>query len=73
MANQSYNDIRPWCKEHPPEHVQAVVATDQVVLVCFTCGFSCTVDAVDAGLPVKHQPRKILVEVDADENVEVAS
>jgi len=55
MAHSTYSDIRAFCTEHPKDtHDVVVVATDQVVMVCYDCGFSMTVDACDAGLPVKH-------------------
>jgi len=53
MSHQSYNDIRAFTDAHKG-HGYQVVATDQVVLICTECGFSMTVDAVDAGLPVVH-------------------
>ncbi len=56
MAHQTYNDLTRWIAQHPQEsHMVHVVATDQVHLVCLTCGFECTADAVDAGLPVTHE------------------
>jgi len=53
MAHQNYNDLRAFYRVHA-DHLSVVVAADQVHLVCITCGFDITVDAVDAGLPVKH-------------------
>ncbi len=56
MANQNCNDLRPFYKAHPaPGHKVVVLATDQVQLICISCGFSVTQDAVDAGLPVAFE------------------
>ncbi len=59
MHSAEHNDLRPFYKAHPTggaePHDVVVVATDQVNLVCVTCGFSVTQDAVDAGLPVTHE------------------
>jgi len=55
MGSGTYLDIRAFCVEHPKEsHDVVVVATDQMVMVCYDCGFSMTGDACDAGLPVNH-------------------
>ncbi len=55
VAHQTYNDIRAFNEAHPsPVHEVLVLATDQVNLLCMSCGFHVTADAVDAGLPVRH-------------------
>ncbi len=59
MHSASHNDLRPFFKAHPaPDHVVEVVATSQVHLVCLTCGFSVTQDAVNAGLPCDFEVAK---------------
>lgn len=56
MAHLTYNDIRPFTVVHPTDngHEVLIVATDQVHLICYTCGIDVTVDAVDAGHAVQH-------------------
>ncbi len=59
MHSAEHNDLRPFYKAHPvmgpDSHDVTIVATDQVVLICASCGFGVTADAVNAGLPVKHE------------------
>ncbi len=56
MGNQNCNDLRSFFAAHPaPEHITTLLGTSQVQLICITCGFSVTQDAVDAGLPVENQ------------------
>jgi len=53
MHSAEHNDLRPFFKAHPiPDHNVVVAADNQVHLMCLSCGFSVTQDAVDAGLPV---------------------
>ncbi len=59
MANGSHNDLRPFYKAHGESHEVIMASTDQVYLICITCGISVTQDAVDAGLPVVH-PKKVV-------------
>lgn len=60
-AHLTYNDIRAFVKAHPEsgepshQHKTFVVATDQVHLICWTCGMDVTADAVDAGHAVVHE------------------
>jgi len=54
MHSAEHNDLRPFFKAHPlPDHQVVMPAGSQVHLICMTCGFSVTQDAVNAGLPVK--------------------
>ncbi len=56
MHSAEHNDLRPFFKAHPtgPDHEVVIVATTQVHLMCLSCGFSITQDAINAGSPVKH-------------------
>ncbi len=55
MHSHTNNDLRPFFEAHPQSSHDVVVAADsQVHLLCLTCGFSITQDAIDAGLPVNH-------------------
>ncbi len=64
MAHLTYNDLRPFFEAHPVEgetqavHKVHIASGAQVSLICMTCGFSVTQDAVDAGLPVIHEQEK---------------
>ncbi len=62
MHSATHNDLRPFFVAHPPpKHLVVVSAADQVYLLCLTCGFSITQDAIDAGLPVNHSDAKEVI------------
>lgn len=59
MHSAQHNDLRPFFKAHPiPEHIVVIAGTSQLHLVCMSCGYSVTQDAVNAGLPVKFEVTK---------------
>lgn len=59
MAHATYNDLREFFEVHPhggdDHHHVVYVGGPQVTMICVTCGFSTTLDAVDAGLAVTHE------------------